>query len=203
MKKIIDEYFIYNYDELTEKAKEKAREKLCDIFRDTDSFSEMVRENYNDIFENSDLELQYSLSSCQGDGLNIYGSFYLLDCINYVLEKAPDQFTEKEKRFLTFLSNEFLTVKTKYNNFYCYYTDKTEDFQDEIENDLERQYFRNIPYKTIEKFSKCFNDLFRKYCMEWEKSGYDYFYEYTDQDAIDDSSANEILFYENGEIYRG
>lgn len=192
---------VYKFEELSETAKETAKNSLREIMRETQDFTFDTEQYIESIFPDSKLEVQYSLSCCQGDGLNIYGIFSLNDCIKWVLEKAPDHFTEKEKKFLLFLESRNLNIKTLQNYRYCYYLDKENDFISDIVYDLEYDYFRKIRYETIEKFSKCFNNLFSILCKELEKDGYDYFYEYTNENAKEDSDCNDFEFYENGKIY--
>ena len=71
---------LYEYNELEEKAKERAKENFletrCEF--DSDIFTEIAMEIVGNYFQFTDrLEIQYSLSWCQGDGVNIYGKFDL------------------------------------------------------------------------------------------------------------------------------
>ena len=74
---------IYKYEELSEKAKEKAKNEYREFFQECRSdffyrdFVEELRENG---FKS--LEPQYSLSHCQGDGCSVVGKIYLEEILN-------------------------------------------------------------------------------------------------------------------------
>ena len=89
MKEITRIEKIYDFDELSDNAKETARREYLDHFRDADDYSTFCIDDLaNNHFPNSDLEVQFSLSSCQGDGFNIYGKMKLSDAIEYVMSKT-------------------------------------------------------------------------------------------------------------------
>lgn len=78
MRKITEIRKLYKFDELSQAAKEKVRDwylegqsELSYIFTDDC----LIR--LKELFPNSDLKVQYSLSYCQKDGFNIYGEIRL------------------------------------------------------------------------------------------------------------------------------
>ena len=74
----------YNYSELSEDAKEKVKNwYLFDLDMHYELFYEDIKMYLSEQFPDSDLQLCYSLASCQGDGLNIYGKLNLYDFIYY------------------------------------------------------------------------------------------------------------------------
>lgn len=79
MNKYIKEIKAYTFPELTGEAKEKAKE----WYLNDETLSWELTNNYESdlscIFPNSDLKVQWSLSYCQGDGVNIYGSVNMED----------------------------------------------------------------------------------------------------------------------------
>ena len=87
MNKYIKEIKAYTFPELTGEAKEKAKE----WYLNDETLSWELTNNYESdlscIFPNSDLKVQWSLSYCQGDGVNIYGSVNMEDI--FVLSKMP------------------------------------------------------------------------------------------------------------------
>lgn len=184
---------IYSFEELSESAKENARQKYLEAFRESYMFSEMLKEDLQEIFPNSNLQVEYSLSCCQGDGLNVYGDFAISDICEYVrLSKGYESLSKQEKRFLNFLEKRDFEVKCGSYNRYTYYVNKAIDVQDYICEDLENDYFRSIPYATIEKIAKIFDDRLEEYCRLQEKEGYDFFYEVEDdEEIIDIWEANE------------
>ena len=112
MNKYIKETRAYTYPELSEEAKEKAKE----WYLNDESLSWELTDSYESdlscIFPNSDLKVQWSLSYCQGDGVNIYGSVNMED-IFALPQNAPaynwidGYLTEKEIRTLRFYMSEY------------------------------------------------------------------------------------------------
>lgn len=82
MRKVIEEKTVYLFSELSEEAKEKVRNWYLES-QDTYIFSEDCEEELREIFPNSGLDVQYSLSYCQGDGFNIFGNLDIDDFIVY------------------------------------------------------------------------------------------------------------------------
>ena len=112
MNKYIKEIKAYTFPELTGEAKEKAKE----WYLNDETLSWELTNNYESdlscIFPNSDLKVQWSLSYCQGDGVNIYGSVNMED-IFVLSQNAPaynwidGYLTEKEIRTLRFYMSEY------------------------------------------------------------------------------------------------
>lgn len=193
MKEITRIETVYDFDELTESAKDNARMKYCESFREPDMFKECCEERIKEDFPNSELQVEFSLSYCQGDGFNVYGKMHIQDAVKYVLDNKADDFDKQEKRFLNYLSQEGFEIKFDCNSRYGYYLNKTMDITYATEDDLEQQYFRSIPYSTISKFARCLNDLLETMCKKYEKEGYDFFYEVEDDEIKDIWEANEYL----------
>lgn len=183
---------IYSFNELSESAKENARQKYLESFREGYMFSEWIEYDLHEFFPKSDLKVEYSLNYCQGDGLNVYGIFHISDVCEYVrLSKGYETLSKKEKRFLNFLGKRDFTIKCSSNCRYTYYTSKVSDIQWNIEYDLESEYFSNIPYDTIEKIAKIFDDRLQEYCGIQEKEGYDFFYTADDDEIVEIWEANQ------------
>lgn len=117
MDKYVKEIKAYTFPELTGEAKEKAKE----WYLNDESLSWELTNNYESdlscIFPNSDLKAQWSLSYCQGDGVNIYGSVNMED-IFVLSQNAPaynwidGYLTEKEIRTLRFYMSEYKSQNT-------------------------------------------------------------------------------------------
>lgn len=201
MRKIteIKEFNVYKFTELSQAAKEKVRDwylegqsELSHIFTDDC----MIR--LKELFPNSDLEVQYSLSYCQGDGLNIYGEIRL----DELLEKIAENFTEKEMKFFKWAFSEYDTsYQMMYNNRYCYCICSRNAFMENIFSEMDNWYFRNIPEKTMEKFNELAGEYLDNLCSEFEKNGYDFFYKISEEDLQEYCEANEYEFLENGKFY--
>ena len=106
MRTITETKNIYKYEELSEEAKETVKQwYLNDEFMAQD-FEETTLERLYELFKNSKLKVQFSLNSCQGDGLNIYGKLNLMDVFTAIrnpenkelFEKYNYEFSEYEQK---------------------------------------------------------------------------------------------------------
>lgn len=196
-KTITREYEVYEYKELCEKAKEKVKEWYLNG-QEAYIFTDMCKEDLKNLFPNSELEVEYSLSYCQGDGFNIYGTI----CLDEVLEKIADQFTAKELKFFKWVFNRYgSTFKMKSNHRYCYCICSRNDFSEDILSNMEYEQMRGIPTATLEKFNKLVGEYLDNLCGEFEKNGYDYFYEISDEDLQEECEANDWVFTSDGEFF--
>ena len=74
----------YNFDELSREAKDYAKQEYFYYFKDSDVFYDGLKEDLRILFPNSDLDIQFSFSCCQGDGLNIYGTVSKKDILRLI-----------------------------------------------------------------------------------------------------------------------
>ena len=100
---------VYEYMELSDDAKENAKQWYLNDDSRSYELTDIFMEDIHQIFPNSKLEVQWSLSSCQGDGVNIYGSVDLHDIFSLPGSgRAPELdwikgfLTEKEIRTMEF-----------------------------------------------------------------------------------------------------
>lgn len=195
------EYKVYTFAELSESDKEKVRQWYLEG-QEPDIFTEDCEMYLNKNFPNSELKVQYSLGYCQGDGLNIFGTLDLSDMFRQIQEKKPELFTEKERKALGWYLKEYGTdVKLKENWSCSYCIADSYDFTESMINDMEYDCIRDINYSALEKFNEAARDILGTLCAEWEKCGYEYFYEVDDDTLADWCEANEYEFTENGEIF--
>lgn len=188
---------VYNYNELSDEAKARAKSDYLDDYTRTEDFYEMQRDSLASLFPHSGLDLQFSLASCQGDGANIYGKFALIDFLP--LWEA----SEKEKRTIAFYINESIdTYKFSENNRYCYsckFLDKKyiDDFIDEFVEELK---IKNIKIDIIQRFFNDLLDYFDNLDKTIERQGYDYLYNIDDDEFSDICVWNDWEFLEDGTI---
>ena len=203
-------YNVYDFSELSEEAKEKAKEWWLDG-QEPEIFTENCEENLAYLFPNSDLKVQYSLAYCQGDGLNIYGELDPLDVITLLREKkCGDTFSEVNKAFTT-REEKIIKAYIKIFRFkislpmntsgysYCV-ADKT-DFANEWIEELEYARFRSIKAEALRKFERIIAYIFRELAAQYEKAGYEYFYEISDKDMEEICESNEYMFLKDGTYF--
>ena len=195
MKQVIEKINIYKFNELSNTAKENAKKQYLRLERDEKNFYLQCMEKVDKLFPNSNLELQYSLSSSQGDGVNIYDDLDLDNLLNCI----KDKFNNKEYKTLKFyLDNYDSYYNLDYNNRYTYC--KVKDA--EIGNDLTYTMiynlnFRNVNKQLIKKFDKLGKEFIKNLCDEFIKDGYKYFYEVSDDEIIN----ADFWYTENGDFY--
>ena len=211
MEIITREYKVYNFSELSEEAKDKVKQwYLDDDFRSYD-FENIYTEDLRYLFNNSDLKLQFSLSYCQGDGLNIYGKLDLMDVFTAIrdtehsgdlFKQYKDLFSEHEQRTIeAYMEVCGREVELPYNRHYCYCIDDRVDFADDWIESLEYCRYKNIQIDTIIKMEKLVGRMFENLSATYEKYGYDYFYNADDEVVNETCEANGWRFLEDGTFF--
>lgn len=195
MKTITKQIDLYTYNELNEEAKEKVKQWYLEGL-DADFFTSVcIYELYDEGFKNSDLKLQFSLSCCQGDGLNIYGNLYL----DEALEVLKDNFNDKEYKRLSFYLKSVPAYEMPSNNKYDYCVAEYIDASEMIEEYNEG--YRKIDHILINRFNSLLIKYFTEKCSQFEKEGYKYFYEVSEEDLQEFCNDNDYWFTESGEVY--
>ena len=198
---------VYAYDELSESAKQKVKDWYLPMRND--DFSDYVNHNVKYLFDGSDVKVQYSLSYCQGDGLNIYGKVYAEDIFNAlaksdkytILEKYADAMTDAEQDTILYYAGLCNDIELPYNRNYCYCMADYINFADDWRDSLEWEDYENIDIVTIHKFENLVQDIFNTLCSDYENDGYEYLYEINDEEMQETCEANEWEFYEDGTIF--
>lgn len=214
MKTITKTYKVYSYTELSDEAKEKVKQDYLNNPVRNDIFYEDCTETIYDLFPQSDLKIQYSLSSCQGDGFNTYGTLDVFNLINLMrnkeklpfsllnkIEKDVDIFTSEELDLLSQYYNYYCSsIKIPHNFRYCYsqadYINFSDDWAEELEN-AEMEYNDNL----IIKFENFVRKFFSKLNNMFEEEGYDFLYNVSDEEIEDWCEANEYMFLEDGTLF--
>ena len=211
MEVVTREYKVYNFSELSEDAKEKAKQwYLDDDFRPQE-FENIYTEVLHYLFNNSDLKMQFSLSYCQGDGLNIYGKLDLMDVFAVIrdtdhsgeqFKQYKDLFSEHEQKTIeAYMEACGREIELPYNRHYCYCIDDRVDFADEWIEILEYCRYKNIQIDTIRKMEKLVGMMFENLSATYEKYGYDYFYNADDEVVNETCEANGWRFLEDGTFF--
>ena len=209
MRTITKEYTVYKYEELSEKAKERAKQD----YLDDDVRPLIFTENCNEALANlfgckAKLAVQYSLCYCQGDGLNIYGHVSAEDIFNCLekdngstqLAEFKNQLSEREKKTILFYASVCGDIELPYNRRYCYSLADQIDIAENWTWELENNFIRSINSETLQKFEKLVREIFLKLCEDYEKDGYSYFYEVDDEEMEEISESNGWEFLEDGRI---
>lgn len=211
MKEVTRNYEVYDYEELDVKAKEKAKQWYLDNTFREETLTEIFEEDLTEVFPESNLKVQWSLSNCQGDGVNIYGELHLDDILtlpekNYFdfLEKYKGYFTEKEKRTIKFYTsfcenNEGFILPENRN--YCYCNTRFSQFGYEMACTLEDACIKNINMLAIKKWEKYIVTIIEEICSTWEKMGYDYLYDEDDEIIQENCKSNEWYFLKDGTFF--
>ena len=197
---------VYEYMELSDDAKENAKQWFLNDDPRAYELTNIFMEDIHKIFPNSKLKVQWSLNSCQGDGVNIYGSVALYDIFSLPgsrrapeLDWIKDYLTEKEIRTIQFYMQEYknsmdIPINRRYTYCMADHIDLAEDFQYELENmDL-----RDIKIHVLEKTEKLVKQIFTQLCIHYEKIGYDHLYEIDDEEMAEICDSNNYYFHENG-----
>lgn len=187
----IKELKAYNYEELSEKAREKVRNFFGE--HDADIQTDMLKEDFTYILAEkysyfTDPKFQWSLGCCQGDGLSFSSNF---DLNLYLKTKHP-----KMKESIFNVLTEILTVLPKGNTgHYCYAK------KDQVDYEIE-SLGKNTKRRLESLINNIINEIQEEYmqiCNEFEKQGYNqYEYLYSDEYAKETCEANEYTFRENG-----
>ena len=175
----------------------------------TDIFTDWIIEDLNFIFGKNDLNVQYSLGYCQGDGLNIYGFINaenILDCLKKhntgaQLKEFENILTEKETRTILNYAENCGKIEIPQNRHYCYSLADYIEFADNWENELYYAGYKNINTEAINKFEKLVKEIFGKLDSDFETDGYNYFYEIEDDELSEICDCNNWEFTENGNLY--
>lgn len=208
---VTETYNVYIYPELSEEAKEKVNQWYLDDPTRSDMFYETYMEELREFFPHSDLKMQYSLASCQGDGVNIYGKLDLTDVLNVIHDRLSfgtifrpywDDMTEHETKTMeAYINACAMDIVLPYNSHYCYcMADKT-DFAEEWIEELKYQRYKNIQVDTIRKIEGIVISIFSMLARKYEDDGYKYFYEADEEEVTENCEANGWEFLEDGTFY--
>lgn len=203
-------YEVYQYNELSDEAKEVVKKWWLDG-QDSYGFTEDVKEDLKCLFGDNDLDVQYQLSYCQGDGFNISGEVdteNIFKCLEEhrageQLAKFENYLTDKEKKtILHYASVIGGKIKLPMNSRYGYSMAEYIDVADEWEYDLEYYSgYSNINTEVLKKFETLVRELFGTLCKIYEKWGYEYFYEIDEETMEELCEANGYEFLANGKIF--
>lgn len=189
----------YTYSELTDAAKEKVKQwYLYDLDIHNEIFHDDIKQFLYEEFPKSDLKVCYSLSSCQGDGLNIYGKLKLYDFVD-----KWNVSTKEKSTIIFYINNSIRDYTFETNLHYCYsckFIDRKyiNDSISEFIEELQYQCLKNINVQLIKQFFNDLIDYFEKLDKKLENDGYDYLYNVDDDEIIEFCEINDYYFTKEG-----
>lgn len=200
MKEITKTYNVYEYAELSETAKEKAKQ---DYLQDNscflaEDFTEDCLTVLSEKYPNSELKIQWDVSCCQGNGVNIYGKFNLQDfdysgeCnVNWITKNCQEITLEENLRYAYSLKN-----------FDNHRENAVNEIAMEIENNLlEYADINNTGINIITDFVNSLFDELNKLEQQFYSVGDEWLNNVSDETMIEISDANGYLYLENGELF--
>lgn len=206
MVKFIKHVKVYSFSELSEEAKEEAKRWYLNDETHCEDLTLDFESDIGCVFPNSDLNVQWALNSCQGDGVNIYGSVNLDDILTLPGSGRAPEFdwsqgylSEKEIRTIrSYMAAYKDSVDIPMNKSYAYCIADRIDLAEDFRYELEDMGFRDIKIEVLEKAEKLVKQIFHQLCMQFEKAGYKHLYEISDEEMEENCNANEYYFYEDG-----
>ena len=229
MKMVTREYKVYEYNELSEDAKEKVRQNIgnedCEVFL-SDTLNESFKDLLNQFaFPSEDNVIKYSLSNCQGDGVSFYFeeslTYEIIDIIKRVnLEDDFKNFSTRSKEYVSKVTNqisisdlemkrlEFMieegifSISVANNNYinYCHKFSVDRDF----ELDSTYEWFPKWSEfeELVERVFNFIKNLTLNLCDMMENIGYEEIeYRYSDENAKNASEINEYFYLEDGTLF--
>lgn len=197
---------VFQFSELSEEARETAKQwYLNDEFR-CQELTSIIQEDVSHIFPNSELKVQWSLSSCQGDGVNLYGQLTIADVFSIPeracapeLDWIKDFLSKKELKTMEFYMGQYKDeIELPVNRRYAYCMSDRIDLAEDFQYELENMGIRDVNIAILEKTEKMVKQIISQLCIGYEKMGYDYLYEISDEDMAENCEANNYVFLKDG-----
>lgn len=180
---------VYEYSELQVDAKDVAKAYVLSVVHDSDTFIASVKNSIESLgFK--DVELYYNLGNCQGDGLCFTGSINWID-LNRIVE-IRNKIDQLNASFVISCNDCLDNIKfTRFSHMYCHSRTILVDIDNTNWMDVQDY----IVLKDI--ILNWYNSL----CNRYEKDGYKWFDEITEQEVIDYCDANNLEFFKDGRVF--
>lgn len=220
MRTVTETKEIYTYDELSDSAKENAKQYILENYHTPELFTDFIVNDLEIFFgintKHTNLDVEYSLNYSQGDGLNIYGTINVKTILDFMgsnvagalSEKYAGVLTDDEKETILKWRDEYcdihyngigiITIPRSPSN-YCYCMADSIEFADDWATEL--YYYGIEDTDILFTLEKAVQKLFGELCAMYKSWGYDYFYELSDFEMNEICDANNIEFDEYGSVY--
>lgn len=202
----------YQFDELTEAAKDNARNWFKEMIDSTPEISEFFTYVLKTLNFPTDC-IEYSLSCCQGDGMAFYGAFdpiavltKSLTCENEFPDLALTQDQKDDVQKLLTKINEIgaeyfagKIVRNSYGFHYSHYN--TMEIKIECYKDFSPDHEKQIQEISLEA-EKIIETYVKTISKHLEKQGYDIIEDALSDESVDENiRINEYAFTKNGKRY--
>jgi hypothetical protein len=183
---------VYNFNELSKEVQSKVIEKQRrGMYEDGEPllfFSEYCQEKaYQKGFKN--IDLQYSLSNCQGDGLSFSAE---IDKEKFIKECLPD------------IKTSVYDILCNYVNFECKGNTGRYCYASKKDIEVSTDFYKNTPNldKVIDILYNHIANTYMTLCAQLEKYGYDELdYYYSDENVIETILANDYQYTITGQLF--
>ena len=203
-------YNIYQYHELSDDAKQKVKDWYLNDHCRVYMFEEDIMTNLESLFGNAhNMNVQFSLGYCQGDGVNIYGSVSAWEVVDFLKNNKwfANPLSDDEMKTILLYAKDTDGIGLPHNRHYCYCMadsiEFTDEWKEQLEWAIEKGYaaVNSINIELINKFNEVVVDIFNCLCEEYETYGYEFFYEINDDEMQELCEINEWEFYEDGTFW--
>lgn len=110
---------VYTYNELSERVREKVKERYYDMCHNIDDFDEILQCEWEEAFGNTKMpEIQYDFSYSHGSGVNLYTQDF--DYISYGKFKYHQTGFDYYREASKILDDNCYTLELSYNQSYTY-----------------------------------------------------------------------------------
>ena len=191
MKQLTKTVTAYSFGELDDVTREDAKRNVLEYERLPEFFSQDVTETLKTDFGLYHLKTFYSLSYCQGDGLCLYGKITFEELFDNVKFKKT-AFKGIHHKQIQSIYDELQGIDFEHRG--RYYHANSVCIESHEYNPTDRQ------QAIIEKVIGNVKAWYFSFCKEWEKRGYEYFYEISDEYMVMICDVNDFLFTDEGEL---
>ncbi|WQZ49327.1 hypothetical protein Z3_11 [Bacillus phage Z3] len=188
--------FVYQYDELKAESKENAIKWFQDTLREEFTIeSERITEDFTSALEEKGyegLEVQWSLSHCQGDGVAFYGTLFTTDLVKLSERLLSDK---EYKRLKAIAKGEDFSIEINRCNYHYNHWNTMETYLND------EHVFSDYPkvWELLQKLERAISDDIKEVSKELERKGYEQIeYYFSKEYAIEEIKANEYEFDVNG-----
>lgn len=180
---------VYRYAELSDSAKEAAKSNILSITRNAQDFTDSVKHTL-DVLGVEESQIYYSLGNCRGDGLCFTGRITWNKAME--ISYIKNSVNKLDKVFVACCEDCVYSINFyKFNRMYNYCHTVTVEFEDS-------SWMRSVDFT---KLKDIFLNWYKALCAKFEKQGYKWFYEISEEDVAKYCNNNDIEFTADGNVF--